>query len=316
MRSSVMRPSPQWLRYGRRAGAVESTLAAHARASMTSEVMDRPREEPYGASMTTTTDVGHAGDLLRRWRQQRRLTQLELSHRAHVSTRHLSFVETGKSSPSRELLLHLADHLDVPLRERNVLLLAAGLAPAYSEHDLTAPDLTAVRRTIDRILEAHEPYPALVVDRWWDLVAANASAGALMAGIDPALAGPPLNVLRASLHPDGLAPRIRNLGQWRAHVLHRLRTQIARTGDPRLASLADELAALGPKHPIPHPTARDGGVAVPLIIAGPDGDLRFLSTISTFGTALDVTADDLSIESFFPADEATRTLLLARAAAR
>jgi transcriptional regulator with XRE-family HTH domain len=257
--------------------------------------------------MSHTSTTTHAGQLLRTWRQRRRLTQLELSLRAHVSARHLSFVETGRSAPSREMLLHLAEQLDVPLRERNTLLVAAGYAPTYGEHDLDSPHMEAVRHAIDRLLASHEPYPAVVVDRWWNLVAANSTIAVLMDGVAEHLLAPPINVLRASLHPEGLAPRIRNLAQWRAHLLTRLRHDVDRTGDPRLAGLLTELTGLSKDSP--DDTFGYDGVAVPLRVATPRGTLNFLSTVATFGTAVDVTLADLSIESFFPADEQTRTLL-------
>jgi transcriptional regulator with XRE-family HTH domain len=247
------------------------------------------------------------GDLLRDWRQRRRLTQLELALRAEVSTRHLSFLETGRSAPSRDMVLHLAEHLDVPLRERNVLLVAAGCAPTFPERSLEDPDMGAVRRAIDRLLASHEPYPAIVVDRWWNLVAGNGSIALLTDGVAPELLEPPINVLRASLHPHGLAPRIRNLAEWRSHLLTRLRHDAERTGDPRLSALLTELLELSPG-PLTHAHAYDG-VAVPLIVSSPLGDLRLLSTVATFGTAVEVTLAELSIESFYPADDATRAVL-------
>jgi transcriptional regulator with XRE-family HTH domain len=255
--------------------------------------------------MTTTE---HAGALLRGWRQRRRLSQLQLSLAADVSARHLSFVETGRSQPSRALLLRLAEQLDVPLRERNTLLVAAGYAPSYRERALDDAGLRAVRAAVDRLLAGHEPYPAVVVDRWWTMVAANSSIALLVEGVAPALLEPPVNVLRATLHPDGLAPRIRNLGQWRAHVLTRLRGQVERTADERLAALLTELSGYGTP-PAEGSTHGYDGVAVPLRISSSRGDLNLLSTVATFGTALDVTLDDLSIESFFPADDATRERL-------
>jgi transcriptional regulator with XRE-family HTH domain len=260
------------------------------------------------AAMTTATL--EAGQLLRTWRERRRLTQLELSVRAEVSARHLSFVETGRSTPSRDMVLHLAEHLDVPLRERNALLVAAGYAPVYAERALDAPDMTAVRTAIDRLLASHEPYPAVVVDRWWTLVAGNTSVGVLTDGVADHLLAPPANVLRASLHPEGLAPRIRNLGEWRAHLLTRLRGQVERTADPRLAALLEELRGYGRSSTL-EDAYRYDGVAVPLRLRTPHGDLNFLSTVATFGTAVDVTLADLSIESFFPADDATRARLQA-----
>lgn len=256
--------------------------------------------------MSPASSSASAGHLLRTWRQRRRLTQLELSLRAHVSARHLSFVETGRSAPSRDMLLHLAEQLDVPLRERNTLLVAAGYAPTYGEHDLDSPQMQPVRQAIDRLLASHEPYPAVVVDRWWNLIAANGSIALLMQGVSDQLLEAPINVLRASLHPEGLAPRILNLAEWRAHLLTRLRHDVDRTGDPRLADLLDELTALGGAEG--HAFGYDG-VAVPLRVSTPRGTLNFLSTVATFGTAVDVTLADLSIESFFPADDQTRALL-------
>lgn len=252
------------------------------------------------------------GPLLRGWRQRRRLSQLELSVRAEVSTRHLSYLETGRASPSRDMVLHLAAHLEVPLRERNALLVAAGFAPTYRERPLDAPGMAAVRGVLDRILAGHEPYPALVVDRWWDLVAANRSVGVLLEGIAPEALAPPLNVLRISLSPQGLAPRIRNLGQWRAHLLTRLREQVDRTGDPRLATLLAELEEAGGAGSAVG-VFPDDGVTVPLRLTSSAGNLDLIGTVATFGTALDVTVADLSIESFFPADDATRDRLRALA---
>ncbi|HSK95596.1 MAG TPA: helix-turn-helix transcriptional regulator [Euzebyales bacterium] len=256
--------------------------------------------------MSQTATAPAAGHLLRHWRRRRRMTQLELSLRADVSARHLSFLETGRSSPSRGMLLRLAEHLDVPLRERNALLTAAGYAPAYSENTLDDPQMRAVRAAIDRLLAGHEPYPAVVVDRWWTMVAANRSLAVLTAGLPPALLEPPVNVLRASLHPDGLARRIRNRAQWRAHLLSRLRRQIDRTGDPGLTRLLDELLAFDDT---PVAETHTDQVVVPLHVTSDVGDLNLLSTVATFGTAVDITVADLSIESFFPLDDTTRARL-------
>lgn len=254
----------------------------------------------------------NAGDLLRHWRRRRRMTQLDLSLRADVSARHLSFLENGRSTPSRDMLLRLAEHLDVPLRERNDMLTAAGYAPSYGETYFGAADMRAVRDAIDRVLASHEPYPAVVVDRWWNLVAANRSIALLTEGIAPALLEPPMNVMRASLHPDGLAPRIRNRGQWRVHLLTRLERQVDRTGDPELVRLLDELRGYDRGSPLDvgHPY---NALVVPLRVSSSAGDLDLLSTIATFGTAVDITVADLSIESFFPADQATRARLEAAA---
>jgi transcriptional regulator with XRE-family HTH domain len=249
--------------------------------------------------------------MLRAWRQKRHLSQLELASAAGVSTRHLSFIETGRARPSREMVLHLAEQLDVPLRERNALLLAGGFAPTYRERDLDAPEMEPVREALDRVLSGHEPYPALVVDRRWNLVAANKACGALIAGVAPDLLGPPLNVLRVALHPDGLAPRIANFAEWSTHVLDRLRRQVLLTGDEQLRELEEELR----RYPGVPAKASHGGVegvgdiAVTLRLRTGEGELRLLSTIATFGTAVDITAAELAIEAFFPADAETAAAL-------
>jgi transcriptional regulator with XRE-family HTH domain len=248
------------------------------------------------------------GSLLRDWRRRRRLSQLDLALEAGVSARHLSFLETGRSKPSRDMVLHLSEQLEVPLRDRNQLLLAAGFAPAYSERPIDAPEMTAVREALDRILKGHEPYPAVVVDRWWDLAAANASIGLLTSRVAPHLLEPPANALRITLHPDGMAPHILNLPEWRAHLLDRLRRQVAVTNDDRLAALYAEVAEYpgGEAELAPH----EPGIAVPLRIEADHGQqLAFFSTIATFGTAVDITLAELSIEAFFPADEATAQAL-------
>jgi transcriptional regulator with XRE-family HTH domain len=254
------------------------------------------------ASVATRPPVG---SLLREWRQRRRLSQLELALDSGVSTRHLSFVETGRSRPSPELLLHLAEQLDVPLRDRNHLLLAAGYAPAYAQRDLEEPDMGPVREAIEQVLRGHEPYPALVVDGHWGLVAANRAVALLTEGVAAQLLEPPVNVLRLSLHPEGLAPRIANLHQWRAHLLERLARDAVATGDPALAVLRDELAGYPDGSPGPHLDPAFGDVAVPLRLRQGTRELAFISTKTTFGTAVDVTVAELSIESFFPADRST-----------
>jgi transcriptional regulator with XRE-family HTH domain len=246
------------------------------------------------------------GVLLREWRERRRLSQLELSIQAEISTRHLSFVETGRAKPTSAMILRLTEHLDVPLRERNTLLLAGGYAPAYPEGGLDAPQLRAVRESLRQVLVGHEPFPAVVVDRWWTMLDANAPVGRLTAGVAPALLAPPVNVLRLSLHPDGLAPRIANLGEWRAHLLGRLARQARATGDPTLSSLHDELSAY-PGGLAEPPAAHD--VVVPLRIRQDGVELRFFSITAVFGSPLDVTVAELAIESFFPADAATAAAL-------
>jgi transcriptional regulator with XRE-family HTH domain len=252
--------------------------------------------------MTATATRPPVGSLLRDWRRRRRLSQLDLALDAGVSARHLSFVETGRSRPSPEMVLHLAEQLEVPLRDRNRLLLAAGYAPVYAERPLQDPEMEPVRRALDFLLAAHDPYPAVVVDRRWNLVAANQSLGLLTALVAPALLEPPANVLRASLHPDGLAPHIDNLGEWRAHLLERLDRQVAVSGDRDLATLRAELEG----YPGPSATHHAGDeILVPLRLRAGDAELAFFSTIATFGTAMEITAAELSIESFFPADAAT-----------
>lgn len=281
---------------------------------MTSEVIGTPPPRPYPQDMATLATGPTVGSLLRDWRQRRRMSQMDLSLEAEVSTRHLSFVETGRAKPSRELVLHLAEHLDVPLRERNALLLAAGYAPSFQQSPLDAAAMAPVRAALDAILGGHEPFPAVVVDRRWDLVSANRPALSLLAaGVDPELLEPPTNTLRLVLHPNGLAPRISNLEEYSAHLLDRLRRQAAASGDPGLVALHDELAG--------YPGVRDDRGApshvadllfVPLVLQVEGGDdLTFFSTIATFGTALDVTIAELAVESFFPADQATSDALRA-----
>ena len=251
------------------------------------------------------------GALLRAWRQRRRLSQLDLALEAEVSQRHLSFVESGRAAPSREMVLRLAERLAVPLRERNALLLAAGYAPCFAERALDDPAMGAARAAVEAILKAHLSCPALAVDRHWRMVAANAAVPALIGEIgNRALLTPPVNALRLSLHPRGLAPRIANLAEWRAHLLERLRRQVEASADPVLASLLAELAAYeappagtaagtaGAAHP-------PGGILVPLELETPAGRLSLISTTTVFGTPAEVTLSELAIETFFPADAAS-----------
>ncbi|MEO4048077.1 helix-turn-helix domain-containing protein [Pseudomonas sp. CAU 1711] len=252
------------------------------------------------------------GALLRQWRQRRRLSQLDLACEADISTRHLSFVETGRAQPSRDMLLHLAERLDIPLRERNRLLTAAGYAPLYSQHGLDDPALAAARAAIEQLLKAHEPYPALTIDRQWNLLAANAAVAPFLVGLPAELLGPPLNVLRVSLHPDGLAPRIVNLAQWRAYLLMRLQHDIGRSGDPQLLALQEEL--LGYPAPAERVEAVAESVLMPLQFRTERGVLSLISTITVFGTPNDVTLAELALETFFPADAASAQLLRALAA--
>jgi len=251
------------------------------------------------------------GEHLRAWRLRRRMSQLDLASAADISTRHLSFVETGRSVPSREMVLRLAERLDVPLRERNALLVAAGYAPMYRERPLSDPALAAAREAVQLILKSHEPFPALAVDRHWNLLAHNAVVPHLLAGVDAALMQPPVNVLRLSLHPQGLAPQIVNLGQWRHHLFERLRQQIQATGDTTLQALEQELRG----YPVPagaDSTRLEGevlGIAVPLRFRTPGGVLNLISTTTIFGTPVDVTLQELALETFFPADAATAAAL-------
>jgi transcriptional regulator with XRE-family HTH domain len=261
------------------------------------------------------TERPHAGDLLRQWRQRRRLSQLDLAIAADVSSRHLSFVETGRSRPTSDMILRLAEHLDVPLRDRNALLLAGGYAPAYPERGLAAPELQAVQEALQKVLKGHEPYPAVVVNRWWELVDANAGVALFTRQVKPELLEPPVNVLRLSLHPDGMAPRIANLPEWRAHLLARLRHQAEATGDTRLAGLHDELTAYpgGQAEPCPFPAPARApsipGVVVPLRYRANGRELSFLSITAVIGTPMDVTVSELAIESFYPADAPTAAAL-------
>jgi transcriptional regulator with XRE-family HTH domain len=281
----------------------------------------------------TTVQVG---PLLREWRERRRLSQPGLAVDAGVSARHVSFVENGRTRPSPEMVLHLAERLDVPLRERNRLLLSAGYAPVYGQRTLDDAEMQPVREAIGLVLGGHEPYPALVVDQHWNMVAANAGLAALVEGVAAELMEEPVNVLRVALHPKGLAPRIVNLTEWRSHLLERLERQITATSDPELASLRDELVSYpatnasgnghaddgaggvaNPADRADRPTATDGAqlardLVVCLRLRASDGELAFFSTIATFGTAVDVTISELAIESFFPADRATAEYLRAR----
>lgn len=260
--------------------------------------------------MTAVHTAAAFGDVLRTWRQRRRLSQLDLAIDAGVSARHLSFLETGRSAPSRTMVLRLAEVLDVPLRERNQLLLAAGLAPVYPERGLDHPEMTAVRDGVQRVLSAYDPYPCVALDRQWNILSANAAAGILLDGVASSLLERP-NALRLALHPEGLAPRIKNLGQWRDHLVGRLRREVAASGSAELAALLSEVES----YPAPQVSPDSGAVAVPLELCTVRGELlTFISTVTTFGTALDLTAAELSIEAFLPADDATAAALVCRSA--
>ncbi|MFJ4124683.1 helix-turn-helix domain-containing protein [[Kitasatospora] papulosa] len=273
--------------------------------------------------MTRTVDDPKAGSLLRGWRKLRGLSQLELALRADSSARHISFIETGRSTPSRSMVLHLAEHLDVPVRERNALLMAAGHAPSYPETSLTAPEMTTLRAGLDQLLTAYEPFPALVMNGMYDVVAANKGVGMLLDGVAGHLLRPPLNAMRLTLHPEGLAPRIRNLGEWRAHLLERMDRQATLRSSDALRGLYEEVAA----YPVPD-GIRSGPVgrpevptdaqetalhpfALPLRIEAGGRVLSFVSTATTFNTPMDVTVSELAVETFLPADPETAAALRA-----
>jgi transcriptional regulator with XRE-family HTH domain len=254
----------------------------------------------------------HVGDHLRQWRQRRHLSQLDLAGDAEISARHLSFVETGRAAPSRDMVLRLAEQLEVPLRERNVLLVAAGFAPAFQQRALDDPALKSARQAIDLVLKAHEPNPALAVDRHWNLVSANRMVLPLLEGIAPRLLGQPFNVLRLSFHPEALASRTVNLGEWCAHLLERLHRQCEATADPELLKLYRELKT----YPIPARSAPLGAdqVAIPFKMRLGGETLSFISTTMIFGTPVDITLSEIAVETFFPADDSTAERLRAMAA--
>lgn len=266
----------------------------------------------------TPADVAPAtsvGAMLRRWRAQRRMSQLDLALSAEVSSRHLSFVESGRAAASRELLGRLAQELNLPLRARNQLLLAGGYAPQFPDPPLDAPELAAARAAVEAVLEAHAPFPALAVDRRWTLLRANAGLARLLQGVGPELLAEPVNVLRLALHPLGLAPEIENLAEWRHHLLERLRRQAEDAGDPELATLHDELSG----YPAPAGKRREAfagqsAIAVPLVLRASElrPRLALLSMTMVFGTATSVTLSELALECFYPADELTRNYLLGR----
>ena len=263
--------------------------------------------------MAVTTSPSPIGELLRSWRQRRSLSQLDLALEAEVSARHLSFLETGRSRPSREMVIRLSEELEVPLRERNGLLLAAGYAPEYAERPLDAPEMEPVRQAIERFLRAHEPYPAVVVDRYHNLLTANDALDLLLHGVAPQLLEPPANGMRIALHPQGMASRTLNLREWSAHLLHRVRREAQLTGDPELAALYDELSTYPGVHIGPeHAELQPADIVLPLRLLDIDGtsELAFFSTLSTFGTASDVTLSELAIEAFYPANARTAMRLL------
>ena len=277
----------------------------------------------YGVRMSVTLTRNGTlkiGELVRSWRSRRRLTQLEFAGRADISTKHLSFLETGRAQPSRDMVLRLAELLDIPLRERNSLLMAAGYAPVFPERALDDPELTLARQAVDMVLKGHEPYPAIAVNRHWELVAANSAVALLLGDVAPALRSEPINVFRVSMHPDGFCSRIANYIEWRAHALARLRHQVEISGDAILAELYREVS----EYPVPERDAsgmrRDAAIGlahsyaipvVPLKYITPQGILSFFSTVTMFGTPIDITLSELAIESMYPADEATAEALRA-----
>ncbi|HET7716675.1 MAG TPA: helix-turn-helix transcriptional regulator [Bauldia sp.] len=258
-----------------------------------------------------TTAIPTVGEQIREWRRRRRMSQLDLAVESEISSRHLSFLETGRSRPSREMVLRLADRLRVPLRDQNRMLVAAGHAPVFPERRLDDEALRTAREAVDLVLRGHEPYPALAVDRHWTMLAANRAIPPLLAGVSPTLLEPPVNVLRLSLHPDGLAKRIANLSEWREHVLGRLRRDVESSADTKLFALFGELSALS----VPSSTPRDrsnptaAAPVVPLRLRVGDRTLSLFSMTTVFGTPVDLTLSELAIESFFPADAETAGVL-------
>ena len=294
-----------WPQVERRAGKRVDYVAGNGRthlASYDSQTMEQPST---------------FGDQLRDWRQRRHLSQLDLAAEVDISTRHLSFVETGRSQPSRAMVLRLAERLNVPFRERNALLAAAGFAPMYAVRPLSDPALSSARAAVDSILKGHEPYPALLIDRHWTLLATNRAVAPLLAGIDESLLKPPVNGLRLTLHPNGLAPRIENLPQWRAHLLARVARDLEISADPALAALLTELRSYGNEGgrasvELTEPQAPE--VVVPLKLRTEAGVLSLFSTTTVFGTAVEVTLSELMLEAFYPADEGTAEILRKAAA--
>ncbi|MFF2100462.1 helix-turn-helix domain-containing protein [Streptomyces sp. NPDC058202] len=264
---------------------------------------------PGAAGSSSAPAESGVGPLLRGWREQRRVSQLELALRAGSSARHISFVETGRSRPSEEMVLRLAEHLDVPVRERNALLLAAGYAPHYPETPLDDPSMDALREGVERLIQGYEPYPALVVDATYDVLAANRGIAMLLEGVPEHLLVPPLNAMRLTLHPEGLAPRIRNLRAWRDHLLAQMDRQIALRRSKPLRALYEEVAA----YPVPdaepagdeEPLGAVPPFALPMRIEYEGRVLSFISSIATFNTPMDVTVAELAVETFLPGDSAT-----------
>lgn len=272
---------------------------------------------PYHVLMSQASKPLHVsrrisvGDHLRHWRQLRHLSQQELALEAELSTRHLSCVETGKASPSRELLLRLCERLSVPLRERNIWLVCAGYAPMYREHRLDDPAMQPARQAIQHILNSHEPWPAVAFDRHWNMVMYNRMVAPFLADAEPMLLRAPVNLLRISLHPGGLAPRIANLNQWREHLFARLQQQIRSTGDTELENLLVELQSYPGQQPDQaiRLEGAHSGVLMPFLVHTPAGLLHLISTTTVFGTPTDITLQELALETFFPGNEETAEVL-------
>jgi transcriptional regulator with XRE-family HTH domain len=252
--------------------------------------------------------IAPIGEQLREWRARRRMSQMDLALDSEISTRHLSFIETGRARPSPAMIERIAECLKVPHRARNALLLAAGYAPEFRERSLDDGEMAAMRAVVDHVLRGHEPYPALAVDRHWTMIAANAALPILTEQVAPALLEGPVNALRIALHPDGLAPQIVNYGEWRAHILHRLRLQIEASADPVLADLHAELAGYD-RQANDNDAGDPNGIAVPLVLDTTVGRISFISTTTVFGTPVDITLSELAIEAFYPADRESAALL-------
>jgi len=266
-------------------------------------------------AMSVTTAVRPVGEQLRGWRVRRRLSQLELALEAEISARHLSFVETGRARPSRDMVLHLSEELDVPLRGRNELMIAAGYAPAYTHHGIDDAEMVEVRASLQRILDGHSPYPAVLVDGMWNLLAANGAASVLIELVDPSLLAPPVNILRLALHPRGLAPHVIDPEEYAAHLVSRVRRQAERSATTGLrALLAEAIGYCREQGLDPSAQPRDR-IVLPLRLRHPEQELTFFSTVAVLGAPLDVTLDEVAIESFFPADESTSSYLRSRSTA-
>lgn len=254
-----------------------------------------------------TMQTSPVGEQLREWRSRRRLSQMELALDIEMSARHLSFIETGRAKPSVSMLHRLAERLDIPFRSRNGLLLAAGYAPEYRENALDDVELADMRAIVEHVLKGHEPYPAVAVDRHWNIVAANNAIGILTEQLPAHLLETPANALRIALHPEGLAPQIVNFAEWNNHILHRLDRQVEASADPGLIALRDELASYAPQTNDNRPHGE--AIAVPLVLDTVEGRIAFVSTVTIFGTPVDITLSELAIEAFFPADAASAALL-------